>query len=84
MSWWFRPSPQNSLKLTQTNPYPTQNQNLDRVFRGAHKNVPELFNDYLKYSMIASNTLIDSEEPQQLVVVMPDTDDVSVYFSKAS
>jgi len=28
-------SPQNSLKLIQTNPYPTQNQNLDRVFRGA-------------------------------------------------
>ncbi|MFM7630546.1 MAG: hypothetical protein ACKO43_01905, partial [Alphaproteobacteria bacterium] len=28
-------SPQNSLKLTQTNPYPIQNQNLDRVFRGA-------------------------------------------------
>jgi hypothetical protein len=29
-------SPQNTLKLTQTNPYTTQNQNLDRVFRGAH------------------------------------------------
>jgi hypothetical protein len=28
-------SPQNSLKLTQTNPYTTQNQNLDGVFRGA-------------------------------------------------
>jgi hypothetical protein len=28
-------SPQNTLKLTQTNPYTTQNQNLDRVFRGA-------------------------------------------------
>ena len=28
-------SPQNSLKLKQTNPYPTQNQNLDWVFRGA-------------------------------------------------
>jgi hypothetical protein len=28
-------SPQNTLKLTQTNPYTTQNQNLDGVFRGA-------------------------------------------------
>ena len=30
-------SPQNSLKLNQTNPYPTQNQNLDWVFRGARQ-----------------------------------------------
>jgi hypothetical protein len=37
-------SPQNTLKLTQTNPYTTQNQNLDGVFRGAlEKHTPPKF-----------------------------------------
>jgi hypothetical protein len=34
-------SPQNTLKLTQTNPYTTQNQNLDGVFRGALETLPQ-------------------------------------------
>jgi hypothetical protein len=36
-------SPQNTLKLTQTNPYTTQNQNLDGVFRGALSSILGFF-----------------------------------------
>ena len=39
-------SPQNSLKLNQTNPYPTQNQNLDWVFRGARDDLNRTRKDH--------------------------------------